>query len=250
MVRRSRTTSWAPGRSLLFTTKMSAISRIPALAVWIESPSPGASDHQRRVGQRGDLDLGLADADRLDADHVEPGRVEHPQRLRRRDRQPAEVTAAGHRPDEHARVGRVILHPDPVAEQRAAGERRGRVDGEHARPACPRARYARTSRSVTVDLPTPGEPVSPTMPGAARVRRDRRITAPQLGRAVLDQRDQPGQRPRVTVLRRGDQRVGVAVRCTPQASGPSRHRSSSASPCPPPPHRAAAPRPPPRRLSS
>src|SRR5215467_7838001 len=33
----------APGRSLLFTTKTSAISRIPALAAWMESPIPGAT---------------------------------------------------------------------------------------------------------------------------------------------------------------------------------------------------------------
>ncbi len=43
IVRRSLTASWAPGRSLLFTTKMSAISRMPALAAWIESPIPGAT---------------------------------------------------------------------------------------------------------------------------------------------------------------------------------------------------------------
>ena len=43
IVRRSLTASWAPGRSLLFTTKMSAISRIPALAACTESPMPGAT---------------------------------------------------------------------------------------------------------------------------------------------------------------------------------------------------------------
>ena len=43
IVRRSLTTSWAPGRSLLLTTKTSAISRMPALAAWIESPIPGAT---------------------------------------------------------------------------------------------------------------------------------------------------------------------------------------------------------------
>ena len=82
----------------------------------------------------GDLDLGLPDADGLDQHHVAAGGVEHPQRLRRRPGQPAEVAAGGHRADVDARVGGVLLHPDPVAEQRAAGERRGRVDGEHADP--------------------------------------------------------------------------------------------------------------------
>ena len=47
---------------------------------------------------------------------------------------PPRWPAAGHRADVDARVGRVVLHPDPVAEDRAAGERAGRVDGEHADP--------------------------------------------------------------------------------------------------------------------
>ena len=44
------------------------------------------------------------------------------------------MAAGGHRADVDAGVGGVLGHPDPVAEQRAAGERRGRVDGEHADP--------------------------------------------------------------------------------------------------------------------
>ena len=43
IVRRSRTVSWAPGWSRLLTTKMSPVSRIPALAAWIASPIPGAT---------------------------------------------------------------------------------------------------------------------------------------------------------------------------------------------------------------
>ena len=116
--------------------------------------------HQRGVGGRGDLDLGLADADGLDQHHVAAGRVQHPDGLRGRRGQPAEVAAGGHRPDEHAGVGRVVLHPHPVAEQRPAGERRGRVDREHADPV-PLPAQRPTSIEVEVDLPTPGEPVSP-----------------------------------------------------------------------------------------
>ena len=55
----------------------------------------------------------------------------------RRRGQPAEVPAAGHRADVDAGVGGVVLHPDPVAEQRPAGERAGRVDREHADPLAP-----------------------------------------------------------------------------------------------------------------
>ena len=100
---------------------------------------PGREQHQRGVGQAGDLDLALADADGLDQDHVAAGGVEHPQRLRRRPGQAAEVPAGGHRADVDAAVGRVVLHPHPVAEQRAAGERRRRVDREHADPLARRA---------------------------------------------------------------------------------------------------------------
>lgn len=39
----SRTVASAPSRSALFTTKTSAISRMPALTAWIASPMPGAS---------------------------------------------------------------------------------------------------------------------------------------------------------------------------------------------------------------
>ena len=38
----SRTTSPAPSRSDLFTTNTSAISKMPAFAIWTASPMPGA----------------------------------------------------------------------------------------------------------------------------------------------------------------------------------------------------------------
>ena len=130
---------------------------MPALAAWIRRPCPGASSTSVVSASAGDLDLALPDADGLDEHHVAAGGVEHPQRLRRRPGQPAEVAAGGHRADVDARVGGVVLHPDPVAEQRAAGERRGRVDGEHADPLARRPRARVTSAEVEVDLPTPGD---------------------------------------------------------------------------------------------
>ena len=126
------------------------------------SPIPGASSTTVVSASAGDLDLALPDADGLDQDHVAAGGVEHPQRLRGRPGQPAEVAARGHRPDVDVAVERVVLHPHPVAEQRAAGERRRRVDREHADPlarACAARRPARWSRST---CRRPGEPVSPT----------------------------------------------------------------------------------------
>ena len=48
---------------------------------------PGVHDDDGRVGRARDLDLDLADADRLDDDPRLAGGVEHPDGLRRRERQ-------------------------------------------------------------------------------------------------------------------------------------------------------------------
>ena len=95
------------------------------------SPQPGVHHHHRGVGLAGDLDLDLADADGLDQDPAAPDRIEQPDGLGRGQRQTAEVTAGRHRTDEHPGVGGVVLHAHPVAQDRAAGERRRRVDGQH-----------------------------------------------------------------------------------------------------------------------
>ena len=94
----------------------------------------GREQHDGRVGERDDVDLGLADPDRLDEHDVAAGHVEDTQRLRGGGREPAELPAGGHRPDEHARVLGVLGHPHPVTEQRASGEGRGRVDRQHPDP--------------------------------------------------------------------------------------------------------------------
>src|SRR5437868_1798838 len=93
---------------------------------------PRVHDHDRRVGRAGHLDLDLTDADRLDDDPRLPGGVEDPHGLRCRQRQAAEVAARRHRTNEHALVRGVILHADPVAEDRATAEGAARVDREHA----------------------------------------------------------------------------------------------------------------------
>ena len=95
---------------------------------------PGREQHQRGVRQRGHLHLGLADAHGLDDDHVAPGGVQHPQRLGRGPGETAQVSAGGHRPDVDPGVGGVLLHPYPVTEQSAAGERRRRVDRKYTDP--------------------------------------------------------------------------------------------------------------------
>ena len=189
------------------------------MAAWMPSPMPGASSTSVVSASAGDLDLGLPDADGLDEHHVAAGGVEHPQRLRRRPGQPAEVAARGHRADVDARVERVVLHPHPVAEQRAAGERRRRVDRQHADPLAGRAAAPSTSALVDVDLPTPGRAGEADDLRVAGVRRERRHHLAQLRRLVLDQRDQPGHGPGVALAgrstRSGTERLRRRLR--PQA---------------------------------
>ena len=254
MWRMSRTVASAPSRSALLTTKTSPISRMPALAAWMPSPMPGREQHDGRVGQAGDLDLGLADADGLDEDDVAAGGVEHPQRLRGRPRQAAEVAARGHRADVDLGVERVVLHPDPVAEQRAAGERRRRVDGEHADPLAARAEgadegvrrrrlaHARAAgeaddvracrlcgASAAITSRSAGWPSSTSEISRATARGDPALAdSTRAGTSTV-------RRPRSALVRVG------------QARGT---RTMRASPWPPPPQSAAAPTPPPRRLSS
>ena len=87
----------------------------------------------------GDLDLALAGPDRLDEDEVEADRVEDRAGRPGRRGEAAGVAPRGHRPDEHVAVAGVRLHPDPVAEDRAAGDRARRIDGHDGdRPAGPR----------------------------------------------------------------------------------------------------------------
>ena len=47
---------------------------------------PGRDQHEGRVGQAGDVHLGLTDPDRLDQHHVAARALEHPDGLRRRRR--------------------------------------------------------------------------------------------------------------------------------------------------------------------
>ena len=150
----------APSRSALLTTKTSATSRMPALAAWMPSPIPGATSTSVVSASEAISSSDWPDADGLDQHDVAAGGVEHPQRLRRRPGEPAEVAARGHRADVDAAVAGVVLHPHAVTEQRPAGERRRRVDGEHADPPAVGAQRAHQRRRRR-RLPTPGEPVSP-----------------------------------------------------------------------------------------
>ena len=88
-------------------------------------------DHDRRVGFARDLDLDLADTDCLDEHPWLADRIEQPDGLGSRERKASQMAAGCHRPDEDARIGRVVLHAHAVPEDRTAREGGRRVDGEH-----------------------------------------------------------------------------------------------------------------------
>ena len=141
----------------------------------------GLDDDGDGVRGLGDVGLGLADADGLDHDDVERGR----ERLRGRagrGREAAEPLAGGHRADEHVAVGGVVLDPRAVAEQRAAASAwtTGRPRARRRRG---RARATRAAaRDSSVDLPTPGGPVTPTTWPAPSPRGGRRSAAASVAR--------------------------------------------------------------------
>src|SRR3954449_11664123 len=109
---------------------------MPAFAAWMPSPNPGArtssvvsaSDaistsawptptvstraRSRRAGSGNRNACGTAAEGAA-------GELQPPQRRRDGRREAAELAAGGHRPDEDVGVGRVILHPHAVTEQRA-----------------------------------------------------------------------------------------------------------------------------------
>ena len=192
---RSRTVSSTPGRSALFTTNTSAISSRPALFACTPSPHPGFTTttvvsaaprsrpppDRRRPSRRGSTASPAASSTRM--------------RLRRRERETAEVTAGGHRADEHARVGGVVLHADAVTEDRAAAERAGRVDREHADLVAVGARCEPTSAIGERRLPRARRAGDADRVRAAGAPGRARPTASRRGVAArLDQRDQLARR--------------------------------------------------------
>ena len=84
-------------------------------------------DDRHDVGQAGALQRRC---DRLPRElGAIPGRVEHLDGVAGGPRQPAQAAARGHAADEDAGVGGMSLHADPVPQDRAPAEGRGRVHG-------------------------------------------------------------------------------------------------------------------------
>ncbi len=187
---------------------------------------PRGQQHQRGVGRGGDLDLGLTDPDRLH---------DHACRSRRRRRPAA--------PGAPRRTARRAGHgwPSSGCRPRGPGRAAASVPGHRAAPrprtassgrppapppARPLSRSAATKALVVVDLPTPGRPGDADDVRPSGVRGERLHDRRQLGRAVLDQRDQPPDRPRPAWPDLRDQRLAGQPPATSSGSR-ARHASGS-----------------------
>ena len=124
--------------SALLTAIMSASSRMPFLIPCNSSPAPGQHQHEEEVGQVGHRRLRLPDADRLHQNHVETGRLAEQHGLAGLRRDAAERAGGGGGADEGVGIDRELRHPRLVAENRAAGAGRGRIDGQHRHLVAPR----------------------------------------------------------------------------------------------------------------
>ena len=94
---------------------------------------PGSCDldQQEEVDHRMDGRFGLADTDRLDENHVEPGRFAQDNAFARFARHAAERSCRRGGADEDRRVVDELLHAGLVAEDRAAAAFRTGVDSQH-----------------------------------------------------------------------------------------------------------------------
>ena len=163
IARSSETVRSAPSRSALLTTCTSAISRTPALERLNVVAETRDRDDDDRLRETHHVDLVLSDADGLDEHEPEARRVHQVDRVGGRARQTAQGTTCGHRADEDAGVERQVAHADAIAEDRAAGERRGRVDREDSDGTAARPRDQRERPREGALLPLPGAPVTPTI---------------------------------------------------------------------------------------
>ena len=135
---------------------------IPAFNACTESPEPGIST-SRTVSAIPITSTSLCPAPTVSSsDELLAGGVQQERGLQRRLGEAAEMAARPHRADEDTRVEEVVGEPDPVAEERALGERARRVDRDHADGPICAARTCRTMALISDDLPTPGGPVTPT----------------------------------------------------------------------------------------
>ena len=184
---------------------------MPALIACTSSPVPGTRTTTEMSAVRTMSTSSWPDADGLDDDDVLAGGVEHQRDIAGRAREPAEMPARGHAADEDAVVADVRLHAHAIAEDRAAGERAGRIDGEDA------DRLAAGANSVDQPIDERALAGARRAGDADQVRaagaadRCRGPASRAGGRFVFDQRDRARDRARIAGEHALGQSASVAV---------------------------------------
>ena len=169
---------------------------IPAFNACTESPEPGIRT-SRTVSAIPITSTSLCPAPTVSSsDELLAGGVEQERSLQRRLGEAAEMAARPHRADEDARVEEVVGEPDPVAQERALGERARRIDRDDA-DGLLRLAHVPDDRADQRRLADPGRAGDADDVGGARLRVE---LADELVRervAVLDEADRTRERPPV-----------------------------------------------------
>ena len=152
---------------------------------------------QEKIGHAGDGRLGLADADRLDEHDIVARCLADQHRLTRAFSDAAQGPRRRRRTDVRARVGREPIHARLVAEDRAAGESRRRVDREHrdAVAALHEEHAERLDEGRLTDARHTGDADAQRAPGGRQQRIEQGIgAASMVGTRGLEQGDRLGDR--------------------------------------------------------
>ena len=122
----------ASGRSHLLTTWMSAISSTPALIAWISSPRPGAETTTTLCAAWTMSTSSWPTPTVSMSTTSKPAASSTSTTSSVAAGKPAQRAARRHAADEDAGIAGQIEHADAVAEDGAAGERAGGIDGDDA----------------------------------------------------------------------------------------------------------------------
>jgi hypothetical protein len=150
------------------------------------------------------------DADGLDEHPAVSGGGQQLGDLARRARQPAKRAAGGHAADEDARIERVRLHPDAVAEHGPARERARRIHG-HNPNGFPLRAQERDEPVHHRGLARAGRAGDPDHVGAAGARVDRLHDGGHRVAAIFDVGDEPREGEPVATQHARDERGGVGA---------------------------------------
>src|SRR5689334_9568906 len=186
-------------------------------------------DDARVRGAR-DVQLTLANADRLDEYLLDSKGVEHVGDLTRRGRQTAERSPRRHRPNEDAGIESNGFHTDPIAEQRTAGKGRCRVDGDDADGMSRRA-VRGDERRRQCALPRTGRASNADSSRAAESRVKGCEQAFESLTMILDDAHRAGERRLPSPIELGEQVVMHRRRCRGGHADPRFARIVSGSSC-------------------